>query len=95
MDLIPRKPKWMRWAAYNREVAEIERAEQTIDAHLCVFAEELGKVICTFLARRARPSRLRSQDDIIRVAAQGFRSRFALVSRMPERVPRRVRAMLR
>jgi hypothetical protein len=39
---LPPKPKWMRWATYNRHVARYDRYEEFLDNSLAVFAAKLG-----------------------------------------------------
>ena len=36
-----RKPKWMRWRTYDRQLAEIERAEMQVEGQLAAFLDRL------------------------------------------------------
>jgi hypothetical protein len=36
------KPKWMRWATFDREMAKVEDAEAIVNGHLWVFVQKLG-----------------------------------------------------
>lgn len=36
------KPKWMRWATFERRINRIEKAEAVCNAHLMVFVRKLG-----------------------------------------------------
>ncbi len=40
---LPPKPKWMRWATYNRQIARYDRYEQYLDYGLAELAAKLGK----------------------------------------------------
>jgi hypothetical protein len=40
---LPPKPKWMRWATYNRQIAQYDRYEQYLDYGLAELAAKLGK----------------------------------------------------
>jgi hypothetical protein len=37
------KPKWMRWATYNRKLEEIAAVEEVLDAHLLVCVQKLER----------------------------------------------------
>jgi hypothetical protein len=39
---LPPKPKWMRWATYNRYEERYDRYEEFLDNSLAVFAAKLG-----------------------------------------------------
>ena len=41
-DYVP-KPKWMRWATYDRKLAEIAAAEEIVDEHLLRFVQKLDR----------------------------------------------------
>ena len=36
------KPRWMRWATFEREMARVEDAEAIVDSHLCVLVQKLN-----------------------------------------------------
>jgi hypothetical protein len=40
---LPPKPKWMRWATYNRQIVRYDRYEQYLDNGLAELAAKLGK----------------------------------------------------
>ncbi len=42
-DMMPDKPKWMRWPTYERKTARIEADEAICDARLSCFVSKLGR----------------------------------------------------
>ena len=41
-DMMPDKPKWMRWPTYEQKVARIEADEAICDARMSYFVGKIG-----------------------------------------------------
>jgi hypothetical protein len=54
MDLVPQKPKFMRWKTYEGRIARIAHAEEICNMHMYMFAEKLNRRARANSRRRGR-----------------------------------------